>query len=582
MGNIHRVSFSDDKIPEFKEVVGRDMILNGDANDYPDRLIELFNRSAKHNAIVVGKSAMIVGDGVEAVTPSIAPFLEQPNPFETFDDINEKITLDLEIFGGFYIQCVWSRDGSKVVEMYHMPFREMRVNKDGTEFYKHIFWKSAPSFSEVAKFPKFDPHTADKRGKAQVFYYKEYRPDLRHYPLPDYFGALQYITIDTEISNFHYNNIRSAFSNSTVITFFNGEPTEEEKRMIVRQLKNQKTGTDNAGGLTVNFALKKDEAPEIVRLQPDEMDKQYLQLYQTVSDEIFIGHRVTNPSIFGVKTAGQLGGRSDLNDSKEIFYADYIKPKVNVLERCYNYLLDFVIKGSKVVIKKGESEETEVVETPTAKAFSAQNENDVLALFDTFGEAESGYRIIKQRRLRFAEQVEEEEKWIESFVSDYNFAEVLDVEITDRQRAILSVIKENPKLNIAEISNITKIPVATVDELVQDLVNNKVLKFNPKAGTIELTDSGLKTIDEENLITTEIFVKYKYTGPEDDKNRAFCAQVLQKARLYTREDIDKVTDLAGYNVWTQRGGWYHNPKTDVNTPYCRHFWTQVIVKRKTK
>jgi len=63
------------------------------------------------------------------------------------------------------------------------------------------------------------------------------------------------------------------------------------------------TGTDNAGGFILNFADRKDQAPEIVNLQPDEMDKQYLQLYNTVSDEIFIGHRITNPSIFGVKIA---------------------------------------------------------------------------------------------------------------------------------------------------------------------------------------------------------------------------------------------------------------------------------------
>ena len=50
-----------------------------------------------------------------------------------------------------------------------------------------------------------------------------------HYPLPDYFGAKQYIEIDTEISNFHYNNIKSNFSVGTIVTFFNGQPTQEEQ-----------------------------------------------------------------------------------------------------------------------------------------------------------------------------------------------------------------------------------------------------------------------------------------------------------------------------------------------------------------
>jgi len=58
-------------------------------------------------------------------------------------------------------------------------------------------------------------------------------------------------------------------------------------------------------------------------------------------------------------------------------------------------------------------------------------------------------------------------------------------------------------------------------------------------------------------------------------------RMVNANKLYTRAEIDNVSEKAGYNVWTQRGGWYHNPD-GVNTPYCRHFWNQVIVKKKTR
>ena len=35
------------------------------------------------------------------------------------------------------------------------------------------------------------------------------------------------------------------------------------------------------------------------------------------------------------------------------------------------------------------------------------------------------------------------------------------------------------------------------------------------------------------------------------------------------------------DVWTYKGGWYHDPARDVNVPQCRHYWSQVIVKRKS-
>jgi len=35
----------------------------------------------------------------------------------------------------------------------------------------------------------------------------------------------------------------------------------------------------------------------------------------------------------------------------------------------------------------------------------------------------------------------------------------------------------------------------------------------------------------------------------------------------------------GYDVWKRRGGWYHNPTLDVNTPQCRHIWVQQLLRR---
>ena len=137
-------------------------------------------------------------------------------------------------------------------------------------------------------------------------------------------------------------------------------------------------------------------------------------------------------------------------------------------------------------------------------------------------------------------------------------------------------------MTVAEISDLTGMSVDEVNTSLTYLADSGVIKIDSKKGNITITDRGLKTISEQDILATEIFVKYRYSGPVDNRNRPFCAKVMEMDRLYTREDIDMISDRAGYNVWTQRGGWYHNPKTDVNTPYCRHFWAQQIVKRKVR
>jgi hypothetical protein len=60
--------------------------------------------------------------------------------------------------------------------------------------------------------------------------------------------------------------------------------------------------------------------------------------------------------------------------------------------------------------------------------------------------------------------------------------------------------------------------------------------------------------------------------------RDFCRKLVELDRLYTRQEIDTISSAVDRNVWLYRGGWYHNPKTDVTTPSCRHEWKQNIVK----
>ncbi|MFK5173412.1 hypothetical protein ACI3QN_12935, partial [Propionibacterium freudenreichii] len=76
-------------------------------------------------------------------------------------------------------------------------------------------------------------------------------------------------------------------------------------------------------------------------------------------------------------------------------------------------------------------------------------------------------------------------------------------------------------------------------------------------------------------------------GPEllkDEKgnyrSRPFCVKLIGLDRLYTRVDIESITDRLGYSVFDRAGGfWNHNGKTDIQ---CRHEWRANVVVRKEK
>ena len=59
-----REKFADSKVPEFKHDIGSDWVKYGDRNDYVDYLLMLYNKSAKHNAIINGKCVYIYGNGL--------------------------------------------------------------------------------------------------------------------------------------------------------------------------------------------------------------------------------------------------------------------------------------------------------------------------------------------------------------------------------------------------------------------------------------------------------------------------------------------------------------------------------------
>ena len=64
--------------------------------------------------------------------------------------------------------------------------------------------------------------------------------------------------------------------------------------------------------------------------------------------------------------------------------------------------------------------------------------------------------------------------------------------------------------------------------------------------------------------------------------------MMLKKRLYSREEIERKRndmDRSGFaditNVWLARGGWYTpKGKDKASVPYCRHVWSQVIVRKK--
>jgi DNA-binding MarR family transcriptional regulator len=339
------LNFEAHKVPTFKEARGKDWILFGDEGDYknryPEYLLNLYRRSAKHHAIINSKKDYVVGQGwavnAEGLdTMGLArlqQFIQEPNQYESLNDILEKVALDYELYNGFALEIVYNQLNDKIAAIYHADFARYRSNEDGTKYYYSEDWKKHnPVVEEIDAFNWKEPS-----GK-QLLYVKGYSPDCKYYPLPTYLGSTGYIELDVEIANFHLNAVKNNFVGGTIVSFYNGEPTLEEQEEIERQIKDKFTGTDNANSIVLNFADSRDRGVEIQQLNGNDFDKRFDILNKTVQREIYAGHSVTDPALFGIKEDGIFTSRNQLVDSFELFQNTYVNGRQQFIERVFNDL----------------------------------------------------------------------------------------------------------------------------------------------------------------------------------------------------------------------------------------------------
>lgn len=324
------IKFADVKVPVMKELPNKGWVLFGEDNKFPNLLLNMFNKSSKHNGIILGKVNYIVGKGFN--DPMAA------NPYESCNEVLKKVCLDVEVFGGCYIEVQYNQLG-KVAAYYHVPYHKVRSSKDNTQFFVKD-WESYKKGEEPKVFAAYDPKQdpAMLKNQTQILYYKEYRPGVETYSYPGYMGALNAIQTDIEISKYHLSTITNGMFASKMISFFEGIPTEEEKREIEKGFKSKFTGSENAGNIVLNFGKDPNKRPQLDDLSSTELDKHFDILSKSIQEELFAGHQITSPMLFGIRVEGQLGGRSEIRDAYEIFKSTYCNDKQQALEMLFSEL----------------------------------------------------------------------------------------------------------------------------------------------------------------------------------------------------------------------------------------------------
>jgi len=203
--------------------------------------------------------------------------------------------------------------------------------------------------------------------------------------------------------------------------------------------------------------------------------------------------------------------------------------------------------------------------------FSMTNDDRLIEAFSNHGESPDNFIIIDKKKV--------------SEVAEYESFEDIS-SLNQLQANILDLISKDKRITPEVIASTLNVSKSDVEQTIQDLVDNEYLKQSEsKIGTDIIIERELTAPISElqgknpSKKVTEILIRYSYEGPQDSRNRPFCARLMKLNKFYSRSDIESISMVMGYSVWDRRGGWFTEPDGS-HRPYCRHEWKANLVKRK--
>ena len=368
---IKALEFEAIDLPVFKEVRGKDWVSYGNSNDFPQKLIELYEGSSIHHTCIQAKVDGTVGDGIAIVGKE---FVNAEG--ETWNDILAKVALDYMIFGTYSLNILWNRAGDKIAEVYHLPVANVRSGKLNEqdrveEYYYSSNWGNTRKYVPTA-YPAFS--ITDNRGEkaSQIYYCKKYTPGADVYGLPNYMGCLNECQLDMDISIFHASNIANGMFPGLFVTLTNGAASPEERQQMYRDLERTFSGSKNAGKMFLSFVDSPDRAPKVETIDPAQ-DDYYIILQDRITNSITTAHRITSNRLIGISdAAGFSNNAEEIKVAYAHFYSTVIEPIQQHLEKTLGliaknmgYNINFNIIPSKIdfddTITGSEDDTTETI-----------------------------------------------------------------------------------------------------------------------------------------------------------------------------------------------------------------------------
>jgi hypothetical protein len=552
----------------------------GDQNDFPQYLRDLAHESPVHGSLVIAIGDMVAGKGIQS-----EQYQAELDALKV-DDLTYACAHDLKLFGGFYIEVIWSNDREQIAKLNHIPFEECRIainQEDENEIgiYHSYDWSNTRKKKNTPEFiPKYNYLTRMEEPR-QIYYCFTYT-GAQSYPRPDYWSAINYIELDKQISIFHINQISNGLFPSTIINFYNGQATPEQKQQMMLDWENKMSGARNAGKVVMFFNERDQPKTEITPFPVNDADKQYQLMDTTATQKIITSHRVTTPLLFGIRETSGFGSNKDeMATGLEIFNKQVIEPYQDKINKSIEELLSKQLPGVTFEIVPNTPlavEEAVVVSdtgaTATADvAATALNGAQIASLVDIVMQSAAGaVPVTSAKAIVGAAFPTLPLATVDAIFADVISGSLQPTEVIQSQQLKKKVDDStagDALIALGEDENAEWILIDSynADEEIEHEFAVRTGAARPSAKS-----------EQDAIVDGKYFItRYRYAGSfTHDNMRPFCAKMMEADKLYRKEDIVSMENVAvnpgwgpegadTYDVWHWKGG-----------GNCKHFWEKRV------
>jgi hypothetical protein len=532
-----------------------------------------------HGSLVVAIGDMIAGKGIES-----EQYQAELDALD-IDALTYACSHDLKLFGGFYIEVIWSNDRTVISKLNAIPFEECRiaVNQDDDSeigIFHSYDWSNTRKKKNTPEFiPKYNYLTREAEPRQIYWCFTFTGSDT--YPRPDYWSAINYIELDKQISIFHINQISNGLFPSTIINFYNGQATPEQKQQMMMDWENKMSGARNAGKVVMFFNERDQPKTEITPFPVNDADKQYQLMDTTATQKIITAHRVTTPLLFGIRETSGFGSNKDeMTTGLEIFNKQVIEPYQEKINRSITELLSNQMPGVSFEIVPNTplvAEQTSVVTDANATgttadvAATALNGAQISSLIDIVMQSSAGAVPVSSAKAIVGAAF----PTLPAAVVDAIFADVIAGSLQP-QEVIMSDEKKKDDSTVGD-ALIALGEDASEDWILIDAYNADEEIEHEFAVRTGAARPGAKSRQDAIIDGKYFITRYVYAGSfRHDNMRPFCKKMLEAGKLYRMEDIEAMEFIPVNPGWGPNGDDLYDLKKFKGGGNCKHFWEKRV------